>query len=214
MHIPPAMRKTLYLSLTLLPFIASAQHFSVGVIGGAPAQTPLGESANKLPFVIGPTLTVGSFAGFSVQTGVLFHRLGETQQNYALRSLEGAVTLGTDTFKARAIEIPVLLRYQFLSRLSAWHPFISAGPSVRRVSIDYTGTQSVVSGNPISYSAGPSMTTSNVVKWRVDPVVGVGVSFRAGAVKIEPEVRYSYWGAGSHTVVRQNQVHFLFGIRF
>ena len=167
-----------------------------------------------MPFVIGPTLSVGAFAGLSLETGVLFHRLGATHEGYAFPSLDGALVIGSDEWKARAVEVPLLLKYRFLSSNRTWRPFLSMGPTVRRTSVDYIGLRSTLSLSPIDTGTREPMSTSDTVKWKVDPAVGVGVSFRTGRIHIEPEVRYSYWGAGKHNVVRQNQVHFLFGLRF
>jgi hypothetical protein len=209
-----AMRSFSFIFASMLPLVCAAQQFSVGFVGGVPAQPPLGTSATKLPFVMGPILSFGSFAGLSLETGVLFHRLGATDQSYTFRSLDGAIVSGTDRWKARAIEIPLLLKYHFLNKSRTWRPFLSAGPTLRRTSIDRIGFRSTLSQNPSSTSTSEPMTASKTVKWNLDPAVGAGVSFRAGRVHIEPEVRYSYWGAGKHDVVRQNQVHFLFGLRF
>jgi hypothetical protein len=198
----------------LLPLIGSAQQFSIGFVGGAPAEPPVGQSANKLPFVIGPTLSVGAFAGLSVETGLLFHRLGSTDERYAFRSLDGSFVVGMESWKARAIEIPMLHKYHFLSKSRTWRPFLSAGPTLRRTSIDFRGFRSTFSGSMSNTTTSEPARTSETIKWNVDPAVAAGVSFRAGRVYIEPQVRYSYWGAGKHEVVRQNQVHFLFGLRF
>lgn len=160
----------------------------------------------KLPFVLGPTLSVGFTSNISLETGVLFHRLGSTEGHFAFPSSNGTLVSGSDEWKAGALELPFLLKYRFLNRSRTWRPFLSAGPTVRRTSIDYRGFR---------FGDGEaSLLGSETVKWNVDPAAGVGVSFRTGRIHIEPEVRYSYWGAGKHEVVRQNQVHFLFGLRF
>jgi hypothetical protein len=197
----------------LLPVIGSAQPISIGFTGGAPAQPPVGSSAKDMPFVIGPTLSAGIIAGLSLETGLLFHRLSATEQHYAFPS-GGAFVAGTEEWKARAIEIPLLLKYRFLSKSRTWRPFLSAGPAVRRTSIDYRGSGVTIDGDLSGTNMSAPVRTSGTVKWNVDPAAGAGVSFRAGRVYIEPEVRYSYWGAGKHQVVRQNQVHFIFGLRF
>lgn len=62
----------------MLPAIASAQLLTFGFQGGAPAQVPLGQGALNMPFVFGPTLTVRLRSSLSLESGVLFHRLGET----------------------------------------------------------------------------------------------------------------------------------------
>jgi hypothetical protein len=159
-------------------------------------------------------LSVGAFTGLSLETGVLFHRLGTTHEDYAFFPADGAFVFGADQWTAKAIEIPLLLKYPFLSKSRTGRPFVCAGPTLRRTSIDYIGLRSTVSQNPSNTGTSEPKRTSETVKWKVDPAVGVGVSFRAGRVQFEPEVRYSYWGAGKHDVVRQNQVHFMFGLRF
>lgn len=194
--------------------VVSAQQFSLGVVGGAPAEPPVGRSANKMPFVLGPTLSVATFAGLSLETGVLFHRLGSTDEQYSFRLPDGAFMAGADEWKVRAIEIPLLLKYRFLSKSRTWRPFVTMGPTVRRTSINYIGLRSTLSTNPEQPNTSEPMRTSETIKWKVDPAAGAGVSFRAGRIHLEPEVRYSYWGAGKHEVVRKNQVQFLFGLRF
>jgi hypothetical protein len=205
------MMRLRYLFIWLLPIVGSAQQLSVGFVGGAPAEPPISYSAKKLPFVLGPTLSVGFSSWLSLETGVLFHRLGSTEQHYATQVSGGTVITGMDEWKAGAIELPFLLRYRFLDESRTWRPFISAGPTIRRTHINFGGYRSTFSGNTVFNE---SIQPSETVKWNVDPAAGVGVSFRAGRVHIEPEVRYSYWGAGKHQVVRQNQAHFLFGLRF
>lgn len=151
-------------------------------------------------------MSVGFSSNLSLETGVLFHRLGAAQRHFAFPSNDGTLVRGSDEWKARAIELPFLLKYRFLDRTRTWRPFLSAGPTVRRTNIDYFGFRLGEAEAPLR--------GSETVKWKIDPAAGAGVSFRSGRVHIEPEVRYSYWGAGKHQVVRQNQVHFLFGLRF
>jgi hypothetical protein len=186
-----------------------------GFQGGVPAKTPLGQATSKLPFVLGPTVTVRAFSGLSLETGVLFYRLGNRPDSLAFQSPENTVTLGSDQWRGRALEIPFLAKYRFLNERRGWQPFVSAGPAVRRTSVDFASIRSVVVGAGTGTSAvGRSVGSSESVKWNVDPVFGAGVSFRTGKLYLEPQVRYSYWGAGKNSVVLKNQVHFLFGIRF
>jgi hypothetical protein len=200
-----SMARLSYLHLAWLPMLASAQQTTVGFVGGAPAEPPIGRSADTLPFVLGPTVSVELTRGLSLQSGLLFHRLGTSSQEYAIGRAGGGLSFGADRWKASAIEIPLLLRYHFLSRSRTWRPFVSAGPTVRRTVIEQSGVSAV------SATVVAPWTRS---KWNVDPAADVGVSFRSGRFAIEPEIRYSYWGAGKHDVIRKNQVHFLFGLRF
>jgi hypothetical protein len=61
--------------VVLLPLAASAQLLTFGVQDGVPSQTPLGLT-NKMPFAIGPSVEIHIFSGLSLETGVLYNRLG------------------------------------------------------------------------------------------------------------------------------------------
>jgi hypothetical protein len=167
-----------------------------------------------MPFTLGPTVTVGVFSGLSLESGVLFYRLGDTSDNFGVQYPENAFTFGAHQWRGRAIELPFVLKYRFLSERRTWQPFLSAGPTVRRTSINFTSLSTIFSGSQLSPFDNRPFTDEKSVKWNVDPVVGAGVSFRTGRLYVEPEVRYSYWGAGKNSVLRKNQVHLLFGFRF
>ena len=198
----------------MLPVTTSAQLLTFGFQGGAPAQVPLGQGALNMPFVLGPTLTVRLRSGLFLESGVLFHRFGETQNDYAFRYPEGATTVGSEKRRGRAIEIPLLFKYRFLPERTI-QPFVTAGPTIRRTSVDFTDMRTVLSDNPLDSSTGVRrLGTGTSTSWNVDPAAGAGISFRTGRFRLEPEVRYSYWGAGKSTGLRKNQIHFLFGFRF
>lgn len=198
----------------IMPFSLHAQLLSVGVQGGVPAQTPLGQSTSRLPFVVGPTIELRMLPSFSLESGVLFHRLGHRTDTYGFAYPENAFTFGAEQWRATAIEVPFLAKYRFLNERRSWRPFLAAGPAVRRTSIDYSRGGTVFGGTPLTTPAHEPATADKSVKWNVDPVVAAGVAFRSGRLTIEPQVRYSYWGAGKESMVRKNQVHFLFGLRF
>jgi len=195
--------------VVLLPLAASAQLLTFGVQDGVPSQTPLGLT-NKMPFAIGPSVEIHIFSGLSLETGVLYNRLGRGYDNSAFPYPENAVTLDSETWKGSALEIPFLAKYRFLSERARWRPFVLAGPAVRRTSIT-TESASRVFGNS---ATGPTFLSTKATRWNVDPEIGVGVDSRVGSFHIEPEVRYSYWGAGKTSRVRKNQVNLLLGIRY
>jgi hypothetical protein len=199
------------LIFALLPLTASAQLFNFGVQGGVPAQPPLGQSDN-IPFVLGPSVDIRALPWLSLETGVLYHRIGRSYDNFAFLYPENAVTLGSATSRGSALELPILAKFRFRSESSAWRPFLSAGPTVRRTSITTDSSSSILSGSSLT-AIGTPLFTARTTQWNVDPTVGVGMSFRTGRFHIEPEVRYSYWGAGTTGLVRKSQVNFLFGFR-
>lgn len=136
-------------------------------------------------------------------------------QNSATILRENLFNYGSDRWQSKALEIPLLLKAHFLSQNRNWRPFLSAGAAIRRVSTDssfFSSTFNPNSANP-GISAPPIDVSS--VGWNVDPVVGAGITLRSGnRLQIEPQVRYSYWHAGRHSHIRQNQVYFMFGLRF
>ncbi|MCL5744989.1 MAG: PorT family protein [Acidobacteria bacterium] len=199
------------LGILLFPLAASAQVLSFGVQGGAPAQTPFGQT-NRMPFIVGPAVHMRVLPRLSLETGVLYYRLGREFNNYALTYPAGMVTLGFEARRGSALELPFLARYRFLSERRTWRPFISAGPAVRRTSITARTVSAVIGGSG-SGNAAPALNTKTV-HWNLDPAAGGGVDIRAGRFHIEPQVRYSYWGAGKTAPVRKNQAAFLLGFRF
>ena len=56
----------------VLPMMAQTQLFTFGVKGGMPAETPLGQTDSRMPFVIGPTVNIRIFSRLSLETGVMF----------------------------------------------------------------------------------------------------------------------------------------------
>lgn len=166
-----------------------------------------------MPFVIGPTVTVRILPRLSVESGLLYHRFGERTGNLAFPFPEDSFLLGFEQWRSSAIEIPFLAKYKILSDRYRIQPFVVAGPAIRRTAVDYTRYISVLGANPVSPGLLAPVNDESV-KWNVDPVAGAGVTFRMGRLLLEPQVRYSNWRAGSNSIVRKNQVHFLFGFRF
>jgi hypothetical protein len=204
--------KPCILTFALLPLTASAQLFNFGLQGGVPAQTPLGQSYN-MPFVLGPSVDIRRSAWLSLETGVLYNRIGRSSTNAAFLYPENAVTLDNVTLHGSALEVPILAKFRFRGEGSGWRPFLTAGPTVRRTSITTEATGSVIGSGTEITNFSPGFT-AKTVRWNVDPTIGVGMSLRTGRFHIEPEVRYSHWGAGKNGPVRQNQVSYLFGFRF
>src|SRR5258708_679913 len=121
-------------TLVLLPLTASAQLFTFGVQGGVPTETPAGQTS-KIPFVIGPSVEIRLLSGLSLESGVLYHRIGRGYSNSIFLYPENAVTLGFETWSGSALEVPFLAKYRFLSERHSLRPFLTAGPTVPPTSI-------------------------------------------------------------------------------
>jgi len=196
-----------------LPAMAQAQLFTFGVKGGTTAQTPLGQT-DRVPFILGATVDIRLVAGLSLESGVVFHRLGQELQNGVFQYPDNSVTLVSSTIRGRAFEVPFLAKYHFLGQDRRWRPFVTAGPTIRRASLDGTHYSSILSGAALTALPTVAVGDTSSVKWNVDPVFGAGVDFKTGRFHLGPEVRYSYWGAGKNSEILKNQVDLLLGFRF
>jgi hypothetical protein len=200
--------------LTVLPMAAQEQRFSFGVKGGVPAQTPLGQTDSRMPFVLGPTIEFRMFSRLSLESGVMFHRFGQRISSGAFQYPDNSVTLFSITQHGRALEIPILLKSYLLSERRSWRPFVAAGPTVRRTSLNTSNFSTILSGTQLVTLPPPNVSNSDSVRWKVDPVAAAGIDCRIGRFHLAPEVRYSYWSAGKELPVRKSQVEFQLGFRF
>jgi hypothetical protein len=202
-----------FLSL-IVPAVSQAQLLSFGVTGGVPALTPLG-ATNAIPFAAGPTANVRVSSTLSLETGVMFYRLGQNTQNGTFLYPANSVTTTFSQFKAHAIEVPVLAKLYPLGEKRGWRPFVTAGPALRRTSVESQFSSSTFNGNPASLATVQPGADVQRKTWKVDPVVGAGVDVKVGRFHLDPEVRYSYWREGTNLYpLRKNQVQFLAGFRF
>ena len=194
--------------------MAQTQLFSFGVKGGLPAQVPLGKTSDRTPFLLGPTVNIRVLPRLSIETGVTFHRFGQQAGTGALLGPGNSLTLISSTEHGSAIELPILAKYHFRDARQAWRPFVALGPAIRRTSIDSKYGSSILSGSNLIGLASPGSVNQKTVTWGVDPSVAAGVDFKAARFHLEPQIQYSYWGAGKNLPVRKNQVSFQFGFRF
>lgn len=200
------------LMLTMLPVAAPAQFLTFGVQGGVPAQQPIARTDN-MPFAIGPTVGVRISSALSFESGILYHRIGRGSETGVFLFPENSVTLSSEGWRGHALEVPFLAKYRFRSERSGLRPFVSAGPTLRRTTIETTQATSILGGTSLSH-IGPNPLNGTTTKWNLDPTFGVGADLRTGRFHTEPMVRYSYWGAGKNWLLRKNQVDFLLGFRF
>jgi hypothetical protein len=194
--------------------MAQTQLFTFGVKGGVPGQMPLGKSGDRLPFFLGPTVNVRIHSWLSIETGMIFHRIGQRAGTGAFLFPENALTLVSSTERGRALEFPILAKLHLRAARHTWRPFLTAGPAIRRTSIDSSFASTILSGAQLSGLGPQPGGNRKTVNWSVDPSVAAGVDVKVGRYHLEPQVQYSYWGAGKNLPVRKNQVGFLVGFRF
>jgi opacity protein-like surface antigen len=177
--------------LHLWPNIASAQHVSVGAKAGAPLTQAFQNDAfiprfvyrfNTKRYTIGPTAEVSFPLGLRFEADVLYTRLDYD-----------STVMGVDTFtrsatKANSWQVPLLLKKDFsAARLS---PYGDIGFALRHVG----GTSHIV--NTVFPSRVFDLTTNPlelVRDWTNGFVIGGGIEFRAGPLRLSPELRYTRW---------------------
>jgi len=195
--------------------MAQTRLLTFGATGGVPAQTPLGGTDDKMPFVLGPTVDIRILPWLSIESGVLFTRMGRRNSTSAFLYPENSVTIVNNQERAWAMEIPILAKLYLLKERRNWRPFVTAGPTIRRTELRFNYASSIFSGSSLTQLPPPLFQNTKRVDWHADPAAGVGVDFKAGRFHLDPEVRYSYWvGANNLYPVRKNQVNFLLGFRF
>lgn len=147
-------------------------------------------------FAVGPTLGVRLPYGFSVEGDALYNR----------RSLGlGLAGVSALDFHADWWEFPVMVK--FTPSQGAISPVVGAGVTVQHVNNFGNAPSYLFSGSSQSNSVGF--------------VAGAGVAFRAGAVSVTPEVRYTRWNDQNWTQAAlnaitggRNQVQLMVGITF
>jgi hypothetical protein len=150
-------------------------------------------------YAIGPTVGVRLPLNFSVEADALYNR---RSLGFGLGNLGG---LAGDYTHADWWEFPVMLK--FAAGNGPIAPVFGAGMSFQRVS---------------SFGSIPSyIFTGRTSQNSVGFVAGGGVQFRAGALAVTPELRYTRWTNNNlaQTVVDnvlggQNQAQFLVGFTF
>ena len=116
------MIRPIYLLLlsAAVPLVAQPPSVTFGLKGGMPAQTPLGQTDDQMPFVLGPSVDIKFSSRFSIETGVLVHRLGRDVGTGIYLYPENAVTLTSSNQRARAFEVPVLAKIHLRNGRPAW----------------------------------------------------------------------------------------------
>jgi len=203
----------LILVLTLFSAPALCQPVSIGVKGGAlfdgvssdDGRTALDEQG----WTVGPTIEFALPLRLAIGIDALYRHSGFT--NYSGFAISDSET--------KLWGIPVYVKYRFSE--SHLRPFVLAGIESEHA----TTTESVTctSGPMICDLVAKEITNEKSSYWGEGFLLGAGVEFKGGALKIAPEFRYTHWctgyfaGAGSlpsSYINSRNQGALLMGVRF
>ena len=198
--------RLVFSAIALFSGVLFAQPVSVGVKVGVPFGDPYGYPTSvpfdvqKAQWTIGPTVEFGLPLGLSIGVDALY-------QSFSVRGSTSISGIDAQiTGDAKRWDLPVYLKYKFGSRWLA-RPFIAAGAVA---GVAWVKEQTLCGGGPCP------RTSSNLdlVEGGVGIVVGGGIEFKAGPIKIAPEVRYTHWQTGILDSRRLNQTSLLAGFRF
>ena len=195
-----------------------AQPVSVGVEGGVPItdafQTFHGNSAfyatNTKRYIVGPTVQFHFPSRLTLEIDGLYRRLG-----YQYQQITPTIVFRSTV--ANSWEFPALLKFDVLP--GPIRPFVGAGASFRHISGIEEVQRTVSAGGLIAanFNNAPEFNKRN----DIGLVLGGGVTFKFGWVRISPEFRYTRWGSEAfRDPVRgllnsnRNQGDFLLGLTF
>jgi opacity protein-like surface antigen len=193
----------------LLAGSAFGQVFSVGFRAGVPfndfldrfegLRNPGQFVQDSHRYLIGPTAVLHLPLGFSVGIDALYRKL-----EYSYTPPGANQTLGTS---GSMWQFPVLVQWAFAP--GPLKPFIDAGPSFQHITGLKDLTTAVTSPSELKNDSSVGFT------------FGAGLQLKFGRLRIEPELRYTRWGADSlvsplNTVlnINRNQGDLIVGFTF
>lgn len=203
-RLPVKTMKTLILLGAFCAVSASAQHLSVGVIGGAPLtdavssynQNDLSFIPKSANFTIGPSLQINLPLNLRFEFDALY-------RPYSF-SATTATLLSTGTYTASATQwsFPFLLQYRFNTSLVK--PFVEAGASFDHLANINSAANNITSG------PGTLLRRSNG-----SVILGGGVDVKIPFVRLSGELRYSHLGSPDFQAISNlNQAEVLVGVHF
>ncbi|HYI95783.1 MAG TPA: hypothetical protein VEX68_19740 [Bryobacteraceae bacterium] len=165
----------------------NAQSLSFGLKGGGLFTDPAERTDRSQRYVVGPALELGFGPRVAVEVNALYNRFGSASSSRVLRG--------------HSIEFPLLGKFYFADRESAVRPYAASGFAFRNIWFDDGG-------------AGGFARRVESTEPAVGAVVSGGITFKAWALKLSPEVRYTRWGGYNYPATNPNQVQALVGISF
>jgi opacity protein-like surface antigen len=177
-----------------------AQPVQFGVKGGVSFSDAVRIGVDESrAYTVGPMLEFRLPAGFAIETGLQYKRLGAS----------GEIVFEGDQYlfrtRGHSLELPILVKYYFRPG-GGWSPYASGGVAVRR---SFQTADGSAFGSAISrrlYDLSPS---------GVGPVVAGGVQFRLGPLKVGPEIRFTHWNEENERIPRNaNQLELMVGLSF
>jgi hypothetical protein len=211
------MRLLLSICCFLAASTAQAQFVSLGLKGGIPVTPALpgfNETNPSVPYLdtgrwtVGPTIELHLVSGLSIEADVLF-RGYTTVATYDFPTAPNSYVTQMLKDSVKAWDFPLLLKYRFPTHTI--RPFVTAGAQLTHLTSDQYYSLACLSSTCVPINPNSSIPFSGHYSY-IDnisgPAGGVGVEFRYGRIKFDPEVRYA------HLDTDINLVTVLLGVTF
>lgn len=216
----PYMKTILYVFVTItINQVASAQLVSFGAIGGVPFLDQNRGGDESRPYIVGPSVEFRLPAGFAIEMDALYRHVGSTSAfGFSMNTIfippltPPYISSFVTRQRGNYWQFPVLGKYYFRPRSTAWQPFIGTGWALRTAFFHEDINQTVVTADGNSHSS--SFQNHYRAEVGVGATFAAGVRFRVGRIAVSPELRYTYWGHAIQNSLRNNEAAGLVGISF
>jgi opacity protein-like surface antigen len=216
------MRPLLLLLFGAIP--AFSQPFSYGVKAGVPltdfVDAASGNTASGFldfathtnRYIVGVTGELRLPFGLGVEVDALYRHVNYQSTSGAVDAITKANTTGN------AFEFPIMGKYRFGTKVI--HPFVDAGVAFDTLQGLKQAITTAVAGSTNSTNSSTSTPSQLQNTTTRGFVTGAGLDFHFLVIHIQPEIRYTRWGAQHFLDVsgllhsNQNQAEFLLGITF
>jgi len=199
----------------MLPELAYSQRVEMGAKVGGQINNPYASpgasaSSSEDRILFGPMTEVQVTHGMSVEFDALYSKFANFSSACCPPfSISGSQIIGTQTVRTHSWQLPLILRW----RLQLHHQAISlgAGFSARNIftASHISATQMPSFGGPMGP---PFDLRSSDSDWTYGPVFAAGISFRAGFVHLQPELRYIRWNDSPLAAGKLDSFQALIGI--
>jgi hypothetical protein len=199
-------------SIILGGIAASAQAVSFGVLGGVTLTDPLSFRDESRPYIVGGSIEVRLPGRFAVEADVLYQRIGTSTSLSGF--LNPTITSITDRQRGNSWKFPILGKYYFRPRTSAWQPFVGTGYAFRAIQFHDDVNETTVDSSGAIHNT--TFHGDHGDGLGVGAIFATGVRFHAGRFAFSPQVRYTRWGdtQNNPTSLRKNEAGLLLGISF
>ncbi len=208
-----------FFALTAGARFASAQLVTFGALGGVPFLDASATHGNPLnhdesrSYFIGPSVEFRLPANFAIEADGIYRRLGNSfsyqlTEISSISSTSSSVELRT---RGNVWQIPVLGKYYFRPRDSAWRPFVASGWAFRGAWLRQDGHEAFTdsAGNSQSFVIHDRFTSD----LQAGATFAAGLRYRVGRVNLLPQIRYTRWG-GSANILNRNEAGVFLGATF